>query len=53
LQCLRVGDGQEGVVILAKADLLAAELLLDEVVAVQIVSGLKGKERGPSVSSRM
>src|ERR1017187_8292218 len=46
LQCLRVGDGQEGVVVLAEADLLAVELLFDEVVAVQIVSGLKGKERG-------
>ncbi len=37
LQSLRIGDGQEGVVVLAKADLLAAELLLDEVVAVEIV----------------
>src|ERR1035441_4155409 len=29
LQCLRVGDGQEGVVVLAEADLLAVELLFD------------------------
>jgi len=46
LQRLRIGDGQQGVVVLAEADLLAAEFLLDKVVAVEIVSGLKGKERG-------
>src|ERR1019366_5762509 len=52
LQSLRIGDGQEGVVVLTEAYLLAVEFLLDEVVAVQIVGGLKGKERGHAYHHR-
>ena len=46
LQSLRIGDGQKGVVVLAESDLLTVQFLLDKVVAIQIVGGLKGKEGG-------
>ncbi len=45
LQRLRVGDGQKRVIVLAEAHLLAVQFLLDKAVTVQIVGGLKRKER--------
>ena len=59
LQRSGIVDRQEGVVVLAEADLRAGEFLLDEAVTVEIVSGLEGEERaaritiGPRTSSRM
>src|ERR1700724_1883987 len=45
LQRSDIVDRQEGVVVLAEADLRAGEFLLDEAVTVEIVSGLEGEER--------
>src|SRR6516162_1530422 len=44
LQCRWIGDGKKGVVVLAEADAGPLQLLLDEAVGVQVVSGLEGKE---------
>ena len=46
LQCGHIIHGQEGVVVLAEADLRAVQLLLDEAVAIEVISGLEGEERG-------
>ena len=46
LQRRHVGDGEEGIVGLAEADLRPLELLLDEAVAVEVVGGLEREERG-------
>ena len=46
LQCSHVINGQEGIVVLAETDLRAVELLLDEAVAIEVVSRLEGEERG-------
>ena len=46
LQRSDVVNGQEGIVVLAEADLRAVELLLDEAVAVEVVGRLEGEERG-------
>ena len=45
LQRRDVGDGEEGVVGLAEADLRPLQLLLDEAVAVEVVGGPEGEER--------
>jgi hypothetical protein len=52
LQCGNVVDREEGVVVFAKADLRPLELLFDEAVAVEIVGGLEGEERGHSEDDR-
>src|ERR1700739_1199571 len=44
LECSDVVNRQEGIVILAEADLLTIELLLDEVVAVEVICRLEGEE---------
>ena len=41
-----VVDCHKGVVVLAEADLAVSELMLDEVVAVEVVCGSEGEERG-------
>src|SRR6202048_1627053 len=46
LQRRDVGDGEEGVVGLAEADLRPLQLLLDEAVAVEVVGGPEREERG-------
>lgn len=46
LKGLRVGYGQEGVIILAKTNWGTVQFGLDEMVAVEPVSALKGKEGG-------
>ena len=46
LQGRDVIDGQEGVVVLAEADLVPVQFLLDEGVAVEIVGGLEREEGG-------
>src|SRR6266404_9480136 len=46
VQCSDVGDGEEGVVGLAEPDPRAAQLLLDEAVAVEVIGGLEREERG-------
>src|SRR6516164_8771600 len=38
-------NGEKRVVVLAKGELLVIELLLDEVVAVEVIRRLEGKER--------
>src|SRR5262252_4689510 len=45
LQGANIINGEERVVVLTKGDLLAIELLLDEVVAVEVIRRLEGKER--------
>src|SRR4249919_3391932 len=45
LQRSDIVDRQEGIVVLAEADLRAGKFLLDEAVTVEIVSGLEGEER--------
>ncbi len=40
----RAGDGQKGIVVLAEGHALSVRLLCDEVVAIQVVGGLKGEE---------
>src|SRR2546430_14891767 len=45
LQRSDIVDRKEGIVVLAEADLRAVELLLDEAVAIEVVSRLKGEER--------
>ena len=58
LQGRDIVDGEKRIVILAEADLVAAQFLFDEGVTVEIVGGLEGKKEatritiGPSVSSR-
>ena len=58
LECSDVVNRQEGIVILAEADLRTIELLLDEVVAVEVICRLEGEEvatritMGPRTSSR-
>src|SRR5208282_684662 len=44
LQRRYVGNGKEGVVVLAEADPRPLQLLRDEAVAVEIVGGLEGEE---------
>src|SRR4249919_1654110 len=39
-------NGQEGIVVFAEADLRAVEFLLDEAVAIEVISRLEGEERG-------
>jgi hypothetical protein len=39
-------DGEEGIVVFTKADLFSLQLLLDEVMPIEIVGGLKGEEGG-------
>ena len=46
LQRSDIVDRKEGIVVLAEADLRAVEFLLDEAVAIEIVSRLEGEERG-------
>src|SRR6516162_497305 len=41
-----VVNGHKGVVVLAEADIAMSELMLDEVVAVEVVCGSEGEERG-------
>src|SRR5436305_3653526 len=45
LQGADISNGEERIVVLAKGDLLAIELLLDEVVTVEVIRRLEGKER--------
>src|SRR3981189_1896983 len=45
-----VVDGEEGVVVVAEADLRPLELLLDKAVAVEVVGGLEREERGHPAS---
>src|ERR1700739_1469171 len=44
LECSDVVNRQEGIVILAEADLRTIELLLDEVVAVEVICRVEGEE---------
>src|SRR6201984_1050149 len=44
LECSDVVNRQEGIVILAEADLLTIELLLDDVVAVEVICRLEREE---------
>ena len=46
LQGRDVVHGQKGVVVLAKADLIPIQFLLDEGVTIEIVGGVEGEERG-------
>ena len=46
LQGLHIVYGQEGIVVLAEADLGAIQLLFDEGVAVQLIGRLEGEEGG-------
>src|SRR6202008_3252127 len=45
LQGTDIVNGEETICVLAKGDLVAIELLLDEVVAVEVIRRLEGKER--------
>ena len=46
LQRSDIVDRKEGIVVLAEADLRTVEFLLDEAVAIEVVSRLEGEERG-------
>ena len=52
LQRRDIVDGQEGVVVFAKADLLSVQFLLHERVAVEPVRGLEREERGHAHDDR-
>ncbi len=52
LQSGHVVHGQEGVVVLAEADLVSVQFLLDEGVAVEPVGGMEGKEGGHAHDDR-
>src|SRR6266516_3831815 len=45
LKGFRIGRGQEGIIVLAETDVLTPQFALNEVVAVNVVSGLKRKKR--------
>ena len=52
LQRFRVRSRQEGIVVLAKRHSLTAQFDVDEVVAVQVIRGLKGKGGGHAHGQR-
>src|ERR1700745_3017709 len=53
LQGADIINGEERIVVLAKGDLLAIELLLNEVVPVEVVRRLEGKERRHTHDNRI
>jgi hypothetical protein len=53
LECSDVVNREEGIVVLAEADLLTIELLLDEVVAVEVICRLEGEEGSDTPGSSM
>src|SRR5215472_13317529 len=50
--CGNIGHRQEGIVVLAEADLRTGKFLFDEAVAVEVIGGLERKERGNAYHHR-